>query len=133
MTTRLQELVIRFHTAFGAPVALAPTLIPAERALLRVRLIQEELAEYEQAAVEGDLVEIADALGDLLYVVYGSAVEHGIDLDPIVRAIHESNMSKLDESGNTVPHPTTPGKIGKSDRYAPPTEAIRGELERQGS
>lgn len=131
--TSPQELVTRFHAAFGAPVASTPTLIPAERALLRVRLIQEELAEYEQAAVEGDLVEIADALGDLLYVVYGSAVEHGIDLDPIVRAIHESNMSKLDADGNTVPHPTIPNKIGKSDRYTPPTPAIRAELERQGA
>ena len=76
-------------------------------------------------------MEIADALGDLLYVVYGSGAEHGITLDPVVLRIHESNMSKLDADGNTVPHLPIPGKIGKSDRYQPPTEAIRAELNRQ--
>lgn len=128
-----QALVTEFHAAFSAPVAFQPTLIPDERGALRGKLIAEELGEYLQALIDGDLVEIADALGDLIYVVKGSAVEHGIDLEPIVHIIHESNMSKLDENGQTVPHPTIPGKIGKSDRYAPPTEAIRAELIRQGA
>lgn len=129
----VQALVTEFHTAFGAPAAFQPTLIPDERGGLRGKLIAEELNEYLDAVIAGDLIEIADALGDLAYVVYGSAVEHGIDLDPIVARIHESNMSKLDENGQTVPHPTIPGKIGKSDRYQPPTDAIRAELERQGT
>lgn len=130
---RPQALVTEFHTAFGAPVADSPTLIPDERGALRGKLIAEELGEYLEALIAGDLVEIADALGDLIVVVTGSAVEHGINIDPIVRIIHESNMSKLDENGQPVPHPTIPGKIGKSDRYAPPTAAIRAELERQGA
>lgn len=129
--TGVQGYVRKFHDSFGAPVADQPTLIPFERGILRARLIQEELDEYIEAVAAGDLVEIADALGDLLVVVYGSGVEHGIKLDPIVARIHESNMSKLDENGQPVPHATTPGKIGKSDRYQPPTEAIRAELQRQ--
>jgi predicted HAD superfamily Cof-like phosphohydrolase len=128
MKTERQDLVKQFHETFGAPVAARPTHIPADRARLRVRLIAEELQEYARAAglpVEilvieehegapaADLVEVADALGDLEYVVLGSAVEHGITLDPIVREIHRSNMTKdaATDAG---------GKIQKGPRYEPP-------------
>jgi predicted HAD superfamily Cof-like phosphohydrolase len=125
--TDRQALVQEFHERFGAPVAERPTLIPRERAQLRVRLIAEELQEYALAAglpvkivvleehgtVGADLVEVADALGDLEYVVLGSAVEHGIRLDPVVREIHRSNMTKS-------PATDEGGKILKGPDYRPP-------------
>lgn len=115
-----QADVAAFHEAFGHPVADAPTLVSPEIGLLRVKLIAEELAEYEQALVDDDLVGIADALGDLLYVVLGAAVVHGIDLAEIHEEIQRSNMSKLGEDGKPVPHPTIPNKIGKGPNYTPP-------------
>lgn len=126
----MQRKVREFHEVFDHPVRGVPQAIPFEEWDLRAELIFEELKEYEEAAQEGDVVEIADALGDLLYVVFGTAVVHGIDLEPVFREIHRSNMSKLDENGETVPHPTVPGKIGKSSRYAPPQ--LEEILEAQG-
>lgn len=116
----VQDMVAEFHEKFGHPVSETPGLIPDDRADLRWNLIYEELNELEYAQSEGDLVEIADALGDLLYVVYGAALEYGIDLDDVVEEIHRSNMKKLGADGKPVPHPTVPGKIGKGPNYSPP-------------
>lgn len=110
-----QALVKEFHESFGAPVAETPTLIPLDRSKLRYKLMAEELDEYLVATVNGDIVEIADALGDLLYVVLGSAVEHGLDLEPILGEIHRSNMSKLGEDGKPVLRED--GKILKGPRF----------------
>ena len=126
----MQRKVREFHEVFDHPVRDVPQAIPFEEWDLRAELIFEELKEYEEAAQEGDVVEIADALGDLLYVVFGTAVAHGIDLEPVFREIHRSNMSKLDENGEPVPHPAVPGKIGKSSRYTPPH--LEEILEAQG-
>ena len=115
-----QALVREFHEAFGHPVADKPALIPWARGIKRADFIQEELDEYEDAVRVDDLVEIADALGDILYFVYGTAVEYGIDLDPVFREIHESNMSKLGEDGKPVPHPELEGKRGKGPNLRPP-------------
>lgn len=114
----MQESVQEFHEKFGAPVALEPTLIPKERAILRIRLIQEELQEYADAVDSGDLVEIADALGDLLVVVFGTAVEHGINMGPVFSHIMESNMSKLGEDGKPILRED--GKILKGPGYFAP-------------
>lgn len=116
--TRAQSLVAEFHLRFGAPAEPAPVMIPADRALLRASLIGEELEEYVEAVEASNLVAVADALGDLLYVVYGTAVEHGIDMAPIVEEIHRSNMSKLGEDGRPVYR--ADGKILKGPRFTPP-------------
>jgi predicted HAD superfamily Cof-like phosphohydrolase len=123
-----QKQVAEFHHHFGQPIGEGPTAIPEERARLRIRLIAEELQEYaiatgvpvrilvqEDESRRGltDLVEVADALGDLSYVVNGSALEHGIDLEPIVREIHRSNMTKTGA-------PDAGGKITKGEGYQPP-------------
>ena len=83
---------------------------------LRIKLIREELREFEKAADDKNLVKIADALGDILYVIYGTGVSYGIDLEPIFREIHESNISKGEPS---VLRSST-GKILKAENYRPP-------------
>lgn len=127
-----QKMVREFHEVFGHLVNDTPTNIPEATASLRHVLMLEELQEYRDAAEAGDLVEVADALADLMYVALGTAVAHGIDLEPIFDIVHDSNMSKLDENGNPVPHPTVPGKIGKSNLWWEPQEMIANELEVQG-
>jgi predicted HAD superfamily Cof-like phosphohydrolase len=81
-----------------------------------VLLIEEELAELRNAGEARNLVAVADALADLLYVVYGAAETYGIDLQPVFREIHRSNMSKGDPE--VVRRPD--GKILKGERYSPP-------------
>ena len=124
----VQQKVSEFHEAFGAPVGKKPELIPIERAALRYDLIQEELSEFADEIATGNLVGIADALGDLAYVVYGAAVEYGIQLDEVIREIHASNMSKLGDDGEPVYR--ADGKILKGPGYwAPRLDVV---LEAQG-
>jgi len=88
-------MVQAFHETFQLGVAPTPT-IPAEAVRqLRLTLIREELNELSDALASGELVAIAKELADLLYVVYGAAVVCGIDLEPVFRAVHRSNMSKV--------------------------------------
>lgn len=111
--------VAEFHQAFGRPVQRQPTAdVDPALARLRVDLVQEEAGEFIAASEQGDLIGIADALADIVYVVYGTALTYGIDLDAVLREVHRSNMSKLDSDGNPVLRPD--GKVLKSDRYFPP-------------
>jgi predicted HAD superfamily Cof-like phosphohydrolase len=111
-----------FHAAFGLPRNDAPTAdVPADLAALRVRLLAEEVDEFATATADCDLVSIADALADIVYVAYGSAVTYGIDLDAVLTEVHRSNMSKLDASGR--PLLREDGKVMKSSRYTPPNVA----------
>src|SRR6266568_803166 len=87
-------------------------------AKLRVALLQEEVSEFVTASENGDLVGIADALADIVYVVYGTALTYGIDLDAVLREVHRSNMSKLGRDGK--PLIRDDGKVLKSDQYFPP-------------
>jgi predicted HAD superfamily Cof-like phosphohydrolase len=110
------------------PRASSPdTGIPAELAKLRVDLLVEETGEFSDATAKGDIVGIADALADIVYVAYGAAVTYGIDLDAALREVHRSNMSKLDDQGRPVYRED--GKVLKSARYTPPD--IAGVLSRQ--
>lgn len=112
------ELVRQFHQTFGHPVADKPELIDEYRSNLRLNLIAEEYAELENAVREGDLVEIADALADLEYVLHGMALEYGIPLHEVVAEVHRSNMTKLDDDGKPIYRED--GKILKSKNYEPP-------------
>lgn len=112
------DCVTEFHRTYGQPVAEVPGLLPHDRFLLRLNLIEEELDELVHAAVNSDLVEIADALGDLMYVVIGAALEYGIPIDDVVTEIHRSNMSKLDENGKPIYRDD--GKVLKGNSYSPP-------------
>jgi predicted HAD superfamily Cof-like phosphohydrolase len=89
-----QAMVAAFHRKFGTPPPEAPDLDRFPGAL-RVKLIQEEAEEFAQAVADGDLVEMVDALCDLLYVTYGAAVDLGVDLEPFFAEVHRSNMEKV--------------------------------------
>jgi len=117
---QLDDLVT-FHRVFGAHVEDAPTVdLPDEVIALRVSLIQEELNEYREAAESCDLVAVADALSDLMYVVLGTYVSHGLQdvAEALFAEVHRSNMSKLDEHGNVIHR--ADGKVLKSSRWSPP-------------
>jgi len=90
-----QAMVEKFHRTFDILVHPSPTVVDEQTRELRIRLIQEEFEELKEALVRGDLESISKELADLLYVVYGTAVSHGIDLDPVFREVHRSNMSKV--------------------------------------
>jgi predicted HAD superfamily Cof-like phosphohydrolase len=108
-----------FHTAFSLPLHLLPQQhIPAELAQLRVALLEEEVAEFRTAARDDDLVAIADALGDIAYVLYGTALTYGIDLDAVIAEVHRSNMSKLGPDG--VPILREDGKVLKPPSFTRP-------------
>jgi predicted HAD superfamily Cof-like phosphohydrolase len=113
--------VQEFHQVFNCYRNIAPIgRIPDGEREVRVRLMQEELDEYRAAAEDGDLVEIADALSDLLYVVYGTLVAHGLvdSAEELFAEVHRSNMSKLDEQGRPIYRQD--GKVLKSVRFTPP-------------
>lgn len=113
-----QNMVREFHYIFGVPGLESPGPLPHERYELRYALIKEELEEYLTAAAKYDVVEIADAIADLLYVVYGTAVEHGIDADKVVAEVHRSNMSKLGEDSKPIYRED--GKVLKGPNYFKP-------------
>jgi predicted HAD superfamily Cof-like phosphohydrolase len=112
------ELVREFMQTFEQKVNTKPSLEDHKTRMLRLNLILEEYKELEDAVVEQDLVSIADALTDLLYVVYGSGHAFGIDLDACFTEVHRSNMSKLDANGQVIRRED--GKVMKSELYSPP-------------
>ena len=112
------ELVEDFMEAMGQEVNAIPTFPEAEIQRLRLDLIEEELDELHYAIDNKDMVEIADALGDLLYVVYGAGHAFGIDLDECFKEIHASNMSKLGPDGKPIKRED--GKVLKPDTFFPP-------------
>lgn len=112
-------MVREFHEIFGHPVANEPALIDDARSALRVNLINEEFNEFMEAVIADDLVEIADALGDMVYVIYGAALEYGIPLDNVVREIHRSNLSKLGENGEPM-YRESDNKIMKGPNFEEP-------------
>ena len=109
-----------FHQAFGISARTTPAWedVGEEVRDLRIRLTLEEADEFDTAAREGDIVEVADALGDIVYVAYGSALSYGIDLDAVLVEVHRSNMSKLNAEGQPVLDEG--GKVVKSDQYFKP-------------
>lgn len=117
--------VKEFHTAFGHPIVTAPALpfSIGDRAGLRVSLILEEADEFKTAVAQDNIVEVADALCDLLYVTIGAALEFGLGdkLKEMFDEVHRSNMSKLDANGNPIYR--SDGKSLKGPNYSPPNLA----------
>lgn len=118
------DKVMEFHRAFNHPINEAPENNP-ELVELRMSLIEEECDEvleeldaflYEEG--EESKMHLAKELADILYVVYGTAVSFGINLDLVFHEVHKSNMSKLDEDGNPIYRED--GKVLKSERYVEP-------------
>lgn len=135
--SRLAEQVREFHEVYGCDIASEPTAGSLRLRAVRYRLIQEEVDEFYEAAYvpdvphlyddyEPDLVGMADALGDIAYVVYGAALAFGIDLDAVVDEIHRSNMSKLGADGKPIYR--ADGKVLKGPNYVTPTEGIKRVL-----
>jgi len=90
------EKVVEFHRTFNAPIEDNPIIPNEDRCNLRVKLIQEELNELEEALNKSDIIEAADACGDLMVVLCGTIIELGLTntFDEIYQRIHDSNMSK---------------------------------------
>lgn len=114
---KMQKQVQEFHSVFGLPINVCPQFPSPKTQQLRLDLIYEELGELRKAVVIEDLAGVADALGDLLYVIHGAALCFGIDMEPVFDEIHRSNMTKL-EGGKVVRRED--GKILKGSKYEPP-------------
>ena len=123
------DCVKEFHDAFGIGNEHEPRAQISEKDyLLRYKLMREENEEYLEAAQNGDLVEIADALGDMLYILCGTILKHGLQhkIEEVYSEIQASNMSKLDANGQPIYRED--GKVLKSDQYFKPR--IKEILER---
>lgn len=89
------EMVRDFHIAFGQRVGEKPGLPDMNERALRIKLLQEEFREYMEAEGDDNLVEVADALADLIYIALGTSISYGVPLDKIFNEVHRSNMAKL--------------------------------------
>ena len=119
-----QGQVEAFHREFDIAIAGRPGLPDDTTRRLRERLIEEEFAELREAMTQGSVPHIAKELADLLYVVYGTAVSCGIDMEPVFREVHRSNMSKVGG------HKRADGKWVKPATYSP--AQVEPILHRQG-
>ena len=112
------ELVGDFMESMDQEIFLDPEFPDEHIQRLRINLIEEELDELQMAVDNQDMVEVADALTDLLYVVYGAGHAFGIDLDECFCEVHRSNLSKL--GPDFKPIKREDGKVMKPDTYSPP-------------
>ena len=112
------EKVGKFMKTFGQEVKSKSSLSSEKINSLRVSLIEEELEELKQAIREKNLLEVADALTDLLYVTYGAGHAFGINLDACFDEVQRSNMSKLDLNGKPIY--SQQGKVLKGPNYFEP-------------
>mgnify|MGYP000434824041 FL=1 len=115
------KAVQAFHEAFGLGVKESPTAeLSLQKNLLRYKLMREENEEYLDAANNKDLVEVADALGDMLYILCGTIIEHGMQykIEEVFNEIQKSNMSKLGADGNPIYRED--GKVLKGPNYFQP-------------
>jgi predicted HAD superfamily Cof-like phosphohydrolase len=107
-----------FMKTFGQEVKKKPSFSSDKINKLRLDLIKEELEELAEAMSNNDLLEVADALTDILYVTYGAGHAFGIDLDKCFDEVQNSNMSKLDEGGKPIYNDS--GKVMKGPNYFKP-------------
>ena len=107
-----------FMKTFGQEVKTKPSFSTDKITKLRIDLIKEELDELQEAMKNNYLLEVADALTDILYVTYGAGHAFGIDLDNCFDEVQNSNMSKLDENGKPIYNDA--GKVMKGPKYFKP-------------
>lgn len=129
--TNEQRMVAEFHRLFGIAIGTVPAVPDEATRSLRMNLIQEEFDELQQALAHEDVIAIAKELADLLYVVYGTAVSSGIDLEPVFQEVHRSNLSKVGG------HKRGDGKWVKPPTYSPaciqPILAAQREVSNEGA
>ena len=118
MTKTNFELVGEFMETFGQNVLTDPTFPTKKVQKMRVKLIREELKELIEAIKDNDIVEVADALTDILYVTYGAGHAFGVDLDACFAEVQRSNMTKLGADGKPVYRDD--GKVIKGPNYSEP-------------
>lgn len=118
MEKQIKQLV-DFQTAFNSPVLDKPTIPSRKRSTLRRKLLKEEVKELNDAVKVKDIVEVADALTDILYIVFGTACEFGLQdkLAACFEAVHVNNMSKLGPDGKPIYNDY--GKIIKPAGFKP--------------
>ena len=112
------QKVKTFMQTFGQEVKIEPSFSTEKINDLRYNLIKEELEELKEAISKKDLLEVADALTDILYVTYGAGHAFGIDLDKCFEEVQNSNMSKLGEEGKPIYNDA--GKVMKGPKYYKP-------------
>lgn len=112
--TKEQQMVDEFHKTFNLPRKNKPFRPSLKVCALRFSLIKEELEELKDAMELGSITKTADAIADLLYVVYGAACSFGLDMEPIFNEVHRSNMTKVGG------YKREDGKWIKPDTYSPP-------------
>ena len=119
MKKQLKQLD-EFQVAYNSTRNSKPTLISEDDYSLRYKLGKEELDEYLDACKDGDLIEVADALADQLYILLGTMISHGMQdvIEDIFDEVHRSNMSKLGEDGKPIHRED--GKVLKGPNYSPP-------------
>lgn len=120
--SKIADQVREFHEVYGCAIAPEGYVGLGDPTLRRLRwdLIEEEVSELASALLrDQDIVEVADALGDIAYVVFGAALSFGIDLDAVLDEIHASNMSKLGADGKPI-YRETDMKVLKGPGYFRP-------------
>mgnify|MGYP005850742217 CR=1 FL=1 len=110
--------VLEFTKTYGQPISETPNLPLKSLRKLRKDLLKEEYQEYVNGEKNNNIVEIADALADMVYIIAGTAITYGIPLTEVFNEVHESNMSKLDENGKPIYRED--GKIMKGPNYFEP-------------
>ena len=108
-----QHMVEEFHRTFDIAVASVPSIPDEPTRSLRLKLIEEEFNELREALVDANMPAVAKELADLLYVIYGTAVSCGIDMQPVFKEVHRSNMTKVGG------HKRADGKWMKPAGYSP--------------
>lgn len=120
----IEKALKEFHSTYHLPIGESPedfqNLDRADR-MLRIRLLKEEMREYMAAESDNNLIEVADALADIVYIAVGTAVAYGIPFNEVFREVHGSNMSKLDDNGQPIYRQD--GKVMKGDNYYEPNIA----------
>lgn len=124
-------MVLEFHQKFGGNIGKNSTLPNNAERSLRQRLLEEEYKEYVHGEETNDLIEIADGLADMLYIIYGTAVSYGLPINEIFQEVHDSNMSKLGEDG--LPIYREDGKVLKGPNFFKPDIAKIIEIHKKES
>jgi len=109
-----------FHQAFGQRIGEKPELPDGAERRLRIDLLEEEFAEYIKGELEDDIIQVADALADIIYIACGTAVSYGIPLDELFDEVHRSNMAKLVD-GKVIRRED--GKVKKPEGWTAPDVA----------
>ncbi|WP_406121343.1 MazG nucleotide pyrophosphohydrolase domain-containing protein [Streptomyces sp. NBC_00989] len=128
MSSSPADLVREFHRAFGLDARTTPTEVAPGLAAHRGELLAEEAAEVAEVSVSGPLDRLAHELADVVYVAYGTALVHGVDLDAVIAEIHRANMTKIGPDGEIARR--ADGKVLKGEHYEAPD--VSGVLRKQG-